>query len=181
MTAKRVHQVLAEWFAKKQITTVTFQAKNDPINDPKDSYVVVYEAAFEPNTLDQARVELWLTDDGRVSIGFETHVRIAAHFDAKTRSKRFVSGHEPCQLTEQALLAILDAIANGEIALSVRKIPWVGLLWFLFVGTPKAVASVKTVDTLVSKGYWPVTWIRRVEAIKFNESGHLLHFRAWKN
>jgi hypothetical protein len=56
------HELLSSWFASKNAPDVSFRESFPLTRDPSDDYHVVYEAIFEPQTLDKARIEIWLTD-----------------------------------------------------------------------------------------------------------------------
>jgi len=179
MSPEQVRQVLFEWFSRKNAATIVFRESVDPANDPDDSYVVVYEAVFEPTTLDQARVELSVTTDGCVAIGLETRERIAARLGVKNRRSGFAAGHEPYPLSEQGLFAILDVIAKGKIAIPTKVLPWIGLGPF-GVGLFKALVMPESLETLVANGYGPVTWLQAAKQLEFSGGDHrLLHFRPW--
>jgi hypothetical protein len=83
--------------------------------EPED-YTVAYEAVFESEDLRKARLELWVTDIGHVSIGFEKHHRLARRLGYRPRGRStFLSGHEPAALSEDAVREILDAVSKGRI------------------------------------------------------------------
>ncbi len=169
---ERVRQLSSEWFVTRHTARVEFREGTQPENDPQDDYLIAYEAVFEPGSLDQARVELWVTPDGYIAIGFERWKRIAERLDIKCGNNRFAAGHEPQCMSESGLLAILDLIADGQIAISSSVIPLFGLV------STKAVVCHGILDELVSKGYSPTNWLKGVSQKKF--STHLLQYRQWE-
>ena len=175
---ERARQLLSEWFATRHTTSVAFREETNPKNDPQDDYLIAYEAVFEPDSLDQAYVDIGVTPDGCVAIGFETRERIAARLGVKNRRSGFASGHEPYPLSEQGLLAILDVIANGQIAIPTKVLPWIGLGPF-GVGLFKALVLPESLETLVANGYGPVTWLQAAKQSEFSVGDHFLHFRPW--
>jgi hypothetical protein len=81
-----------------------------------EDYTVAYEAVFEPEDLKKARLELWVTDIGHVSIGFEKYHRLAKRLGCRPRGRStFLSGHEPDALSQDAVRGILDAVSKGRV------------------------------------------------------------------
>lgn len=128
LALERVRHLLSTWFATKHATTVAFREETNPTPDLDARYTVAYEAIFEPSSLDQARVELWVTTEGHVAIGFESHKRVAERLGVNGGHDRFATGHEPHRMSESGLLAVLDLIADGKIAISWTVIPLIGLI-----------------------------------------------------
>lgn len=173
LTPERVQQVLTEWFSRSHPTTVHFKEVTEPAPDPNADYLVVYEAIFEPSSLDQARVELWVTKEGNVALGFERQKRIAERLGVKSKSNRFVAGHEPRRMFESDLLKILDLIATGQIAIDPTVIPIFGLI------STKAVASRDVLEHLDFMSYSPLIWLKEVSKTEFSKEEHFLRFRPW--
>jgi hypothetical protein len=173
MSLQQVRQLVTEWFSSKRTDTVAFHESVDPVNDPYGSYVVRYEAIFEPITLDQARIELWVTAEDCVSIGFETRDRVAGRLSIKNRRSGFAAGHEPYPMTHQGLLALLEVIANGEIAIFARVVPWYGL------GTTKALMLPERLHALSLKNYYPCGWLHSVKKFESTGTVRVLRYRPW--
>lgn len=172
---ERVRQLLSEWFAKMQPKTIAFNEETNPKKDSDDSYEVAYEAVFEPQALDQARVEIWVTSNGAVAIGFENRKRIAQRLGVRGEQVRFAAGHEPSFVSESYLLAILDLIADGQIAISATVVPVVGLI------NTKAVVLQDVLQEIVAKkGISPVDWLKGVNKIEFSNNGRFLKYRSWQ-
>lgn len=174
LTPERAKVLLSEWFISKHTTTVVFREETNPKNDPHDDYLIGYEAIFEPKSLEHAYIHIGVTPDGYVAIGFERWERIAERLGAKNSSVRFAAGHEPCFISESGLLAILDLIANGQIAIAPTVIPLIGLV------STKAKVLQDVLEELISKGYSSVSWLNGVSQTEFSEKGRLLQFSRWK-
>lgn len=167
-TPNGLHSALDAWFAKCGARGVSFVPVFDPPVDPLEDYVVVYEARFEPQSLDRARVELWLTNDGYIALGLERRERVAKRLGIRTSRKGFAAGHEPVSVTQQAVLRLLDCVAAGEIAISA----WVGVLGLRKTG---AVASPEVCGALAEAGYEYLQWIHEVSDSPLGG----VRFHAW--
>lgn len=167
-TPNDFHSALDAWFAKCGATRVSFVPVFNPPVDPRDDYLVVYEAKFEPESLDRARLELWLTDDGYIAVGLETRERIAMRLGTRTLTKGFASGHEPGPVSQEAVLRLLDYVAAGEIAIRAR----VGIFG---LRRTSAIASPEVGITLAEAGYAFPGWIRDLRS----SSSGAMRFRAW--
>jgi hypothetical protein len=122
MLAADAHELFSSWFASKSAPDISFRESFPSTHDPADDYKVVYEAIFEPQSLDKARVEIWLTDKGDIAFGFETRQRIAARLSVANWRKGFAAGHEPRALSRDGVVALLSAISDGKLLLNVRTI-----------------------------------------------------------
>jgi hypothetical protein len=91
---------------------------------PGDDYAVVYEAVFEPSSLTKASIEIWITDEGNVGIGFERISRIRKRFKARGVGigSKFVAGNEPMPVEQKTLAFILEAAANGKFLIVYSKL-----------------------------------------------------------
>jgi len=173
ISPERAKELLTHWFHQRGARTVAFVQEENPQPDPDARYTVVYEARFKPSVLDQAQVEIWVTHDGEVAIGFETTARIAERLGTKSGRDRFAAGHEPARMSEAGMLALLDLIANGDLAIVAIVVPLLGL-----TGT-EAVLLRGDLDALKSLGYSPTDWIRKPRTRKSIPSRHLLKFQPW--
>lgn len=147
--------------------------KTEPTPDPDASYEVRYEAVFEPTSVDQARVEVWLSADGGVAVGFERVKRVAERLGMKVQDDRFAAGHEPHRMTETGLLLLLEMVADGEIAIESTVMPFLGLT------STKAVVTHDVLKALVSQGYAPVNWLKAMNRTEFSDRTDVLQFRRW--
>jgi hypothetical protein len=108
-----------------------------------------------------------------VAIGLETFRRIAQRLGAKAVTDRFAAGHEPHIMTEAGLLQLLNLIAEGEVAISPKIVPLVGL------HSAAAVVRNSNLVSLVAAGYEPTTWLKGISDVEFSRRDDLLHFRRW--
>jgi hypothetical protein len=173
----------SEWFASRQTTSIVFKEEKNPYNDPSvDDYLIAYEAFFEPESLEQAYVWISVSTDGSVGIGIERWKRLAERLNVSIAGDedsgiRVVGGVELSFMNESALLAILDLIANGQLAISPIVIPFFGLI------STKVVVSQNVFEELISKdvsGNSAFNWLTPVSQLKFTENRRLLHFNRWK-
>lgn len=169
----KAQQVLSQWFTGRQARTITFKEETDPKNDPNEDYFVAYEAVFEPDSLDQTRVAVWVTMEGYVAIGLETHERIAKRLGVNCYKVGFAAGHEPTNITEEGLVAILDLIADGKILITPFVIPLLGLI------SSKAKVRIDVLEDLILRGYSHVRWLKTVSHKDLIDAKHLLEFRPW--
>jgi hypothetical protein len=152
---------------------VAFREMLDPATAPGSDYHVAYEAIFEPAALDRARVEVAVTMEGDVSIGFETRKRVAKRFGLGYRRSRVADGHDPVPMTESGLEALLGSVANGDIAISARVVPVLGLV------STRALVLREKFDSLVSMGYGAATWLRVVPQFKSSVSARVVTYLPW--
>lgn len=173
MTPEAARVLLSDWFAARRVRCVRLVGNDAPNADPYARYTVVYEAAFEPDTLDMARVEIWITIDGDVAVGFETSERIARQLHVRNLKTGFAAGHEPHAMTEQGLVALLNVVAAGEIAVQTTVLPFVGLL-----ETRALIAPGRLIE-LKDRGYLATRWLRSVEPSKMAARRSILRYRPW--
>lgn len=104
-------------------------------------------------------------------MGFETRKRVADRLGVKNWRNGFAAGHEPYPMTEPALLALLEMIANGRIAISARVIPFFGLI------STKAVVLRDSLDVLIENGYCPLDWLKVLPEME--PSRRIVQFGRW--
>lgn len=171
---ERFREILLDWFKRIQTTGIRFTENTNPGSDPYARYTVAYEAAFEPSSLDRARVEVGLTTDGMIAVGLETKNRIAARLNLKEgKHKVFAAGHEPTEVTKEGLLALLTAVAEGNIAISATSLPLLGL------GKTQAVVLSDTDKSLASQGYDARGWLTVVDDFESDDFCNVLCFTSW--
>ena len=153
LSLRHLQGVLSEWLKHRKPDAVRFVENTQPEEDPDSRYTVIYEAVFEPSTLDVCRVELWFTTDGEIALGLETRSRIASRLGVKTRQYGFATGHEPRQITQEGLMALLGLVANGEVAIATTTFP----IWGLYKA--KAFVHPNSFNILSSKGYDCDWWL----------------------
>ena len=134
---------------------IEFKESFDPPVDPNDDYRVVYEASFEPNTLEKARLEFWLTDTGDVAVGVETHERISRRLGLKSICAGFAAGHEPTTLRTDGLQILFDAVSMGRIFITAQTIFWL-------VTSTRLVMGEKERATMARSGY-QANWVSTPE------------------
>ena len=171
------HELLSSWFTSKKFAYISFRESFPTTHDLQDDYRVIYEAIFEPQALDKARIEVWLTDKGNIAFGFETRQRIAARLSVACWRKGFAAGHEPLTLSRDGVLALLDAISDGKLLLNVRT----------FFGVLDGIVAAMSEDDrqdLKSAGYNRISWIavarERIVPLKFGILGARVRFRPWQ-
>ena len=170
-----LRSALDRWFAERRVRQVEFRENLQPDKDDSASYTVCYEATFEPSALDQGFVEIWGTTQGDTGVGFERHTRVARRLGTKAAQPlRFVAGHEPCPLALQGLLAVLNAVADGRIAVLATVLPWLGLT------SAQAVSTAATLHTLRESGNPWLRWLRSQPKRQPTGPRSLLAFRPWE-
>jgi hypothetical protein len=166
---------LADWYRTRAGSDqITFREITEPRNDPYPDYVLVYEAVFEPSSVEMARMEVWLTDDGYVGVGLETRGRIAKRLGRSwTGPKQFAAGHEPITVSVAELLSLLDAAAEGHLAIIARANRLLG------VWSTKAVMDRQTYDRLKLTGHRDLRWISPLAEHADRFGRKLVTFRPW--
>jgi hypothetical protein len=120
MLVENVKSIFSAWNPETlSAAGINFKETSDPTLHPNDDYRVIYEASFEPNALDKARIEFWVTDTGHVAIGIETYERITKRTRLMAFRGGFALGHEPRSVSEKALQILFDAVSHGRVTISV--------------------------------------------------------------
>jgi hypothetical protein len=171
---EQFREILLDWFKQIQTTAIRFTENTNPDSDPYARYAVAYEAAFEPSSLDRARIEIWLTTEDMIATGLETKNRIAARLKLEEgKHKIFAAGAEPSEVTKEGLLALLTAVAEGNIAISATSLPLLGLV------KTQAVLLSSTNRFLESHGYDARGWLTVVDDLESDAFRHVLRFVPW--
>jgi hypothetical protein len=175
MLAEEVKSIFSAWSPERlSAAGVSFRESLNPVPDRGDDYRVIYEAVFEPNVLDKARIEFWITDTGHVAIGIEKYERIRKRTGLITFRHGFALGHEPKIMNKEALQILFDAVSLGKISISVKSLL-------------KIITSVKLFmwnshyESLVKTGYQQ-KWISPITHEADNplaQSNGLLIYRPW--
>ena len=153
---------------------VNFSETADPVFHRSDDYKVIYEASFEPNVLDKARVELWVTDIGHVAIGIETYERILKRTGLIAFRRGFALGSEPGAVSEEALQTLFDAVSKGRAAIFVKSS-------LRMVSSVRLFLQASDYDSLVEAGYQP-KWISSMADVASSPLMHsdkMLIYRPW--
>jgi hypothetical protein len=120
--ADDIRSVFADWKAQELLAArIKLKESSDPISDPNDNYHVTYSATFEPDMLDKARIEIWVTDTGHVAVGIETYDRIVRRLGLRTIRHGFTSGHEPRAVSLAGLKMLFNNVALGKLAIVVKS------------------------------------------------------------
>ena len=117
---------MAHWFSERRTKAVVLEEQTDPDPEPDpDDYELSYVATFAPVSLEYARLEIWVTPDVQIGIGFERTERIARRLGVRAlmNPQAFVAGHEPLPVAASALPVLLKIVADGEVAVSPTWIP----------------------------------------------------------
>ncbi|OQW46991.1 MAG: hypothetical protein A4S09_16230 [Proteobacteria bacterium SG_bin7] len=96
--SKSYVEKIETWFKNKNFSNVNLQVKQKPKNDPQDSYIVAAEMTFEPSSSKMMKVEIWITNSGKMGI------------------KMGSIGQEPDDVSIEAIIALLEIISGGKIA-----------------------------------------------------------------
>jgi hypothetical protein len=154
MTPDGAKAVISSWRGSRRPYACDVEVREtlSPKRGVGDDYNVVYDVIFEPNVLDKARVELWFTDAGYIAVGFENYERFCNRLQITSHRHGFVAGHEPREVSQIGLIAIMDAISNGNI--SLRFVSKLGVL--LRVGATMREADL---SFLRDAGYDCTDWI----------------------
>jgi hypothetical protein len=171
------HELISNWFVSQNASGVEFREAFPSTRDPTDDYKVVYEAIFEPQTLRKARVEIWITDQGNISFGFETRQRIAMRFSLANWRRGFAAGYEPRALSPDDLITLLQTVSDGKLSLSIRT-------FFGVLGRIRAVMSQEDRRALQDASR-DVDWVgitnRKTERPKFGISDTVVQFQSWRH
>jgi hypothetical protein len=173
MLVDEVKSVFADW---KAAAGVEFRESFDPTFDPNDDYRVIYEATFEPDNLEKARIEFWVTDTGHVAVGIETYERIVQRLGLKAIRHGFAVGHEPRTVSKEGLQTLFDAVVLGKIFIIVRSA--------LRLATSARIFMAKSdYDAMERSGYRCSDWISPLtngDVLSPSSShGKIVSYRPW--
>lgn len=171
-TWQDVRRLISAWYARQERMQVAFTEQVHPPNDPQESYVAEYAASFEPNDLDHMRLEMWATDDGRVSFGLETRQRVADRLGVRNRRAGFAAGHEPDRVRTEVILAVLEMVAGGQVAIASSVLPLYGLF------RTRALLGVGEADARprIGKALQRIVSIRSIDSREWREA---IQYRPW--
>jgi hypothetical protein len=159
------------WIAQHTASGIELGICTEPANDDDDDYSVACEVRFEPVRKSCARLELWLTKDGAIAVGFETKKRVSELSGIDCGNAGFASGSEPMEkLGLGGVNALLNVVADGELKVAIKP--------RLFSG-PRiaAVTSAGTREWLRQASQGALSWIRDEAA--FRNRGRILKFEPW--
>jgi hypothetical protein len=173
LAVQQIRSTLIAWFNSQDSTSVSFRENVHPKTDSNARYEIIYEILFEPHSLIQLQVEVWVANDGRIAIGIETRERIARRLNKNNLRKGFAAGHEPHKMSEDGLIALLNLIASGNLIFSPIIIPFFGL------ASIKTMLLLESLDTLIASGYAPTNWLYVVDKTAFLNRENLLRYQPW--
>jgi hypothetical protein len=115
---------LKDWYKKKSYSKVSLTINElDVKAQEQDDYTVLYELIFESKSLEQGLVEIWITVDGYIGIGFERDCRISKRLGLRKNSYSnvFAGGIEPICINIETVIIFLELISDGKVFISVFK------------------------------------------------------------
>lgn len=177
MLVNELKSIFADWKAQDLLAAgVAFKESSDPIFDPSDDYRVTYTATFEPDTLEKASMEFWVTDTGHVAVGIETYDRIVRRLGLKAIRHGFAVGHEPRAVSKEGLQTLLNAVAMGKVVIIVRSA--------LRLATSAKICIAKSdYDAMTHSGYPCSDWLSPIpndDAASLSPLfGKSLSYRPW--
>ena len=75
VSAESLSTSLRAWLDGLSVDSVSLRENLDLEANPQDDYHVIYEAVFEPASVDQMQVEIGLEADGYLAVGLERRTR----------------------------------------------------------------------------------------------------------
>ncbi len=126
--AEKTYEKIVGWFKTRQINGVKLVDKKHPKRDVDSSYEVAYEIVFEPADSNKIRLEIWITKQGNVGIGYDRVDRVASKLGVSSRSSGFAGGFEPLSMPETALESLLNFVADGRVAIQAVVLPILGVV-----------------------------------------------------
>jgi hypothetical protein len=173
MKYSRLRQNLHEWIGRRgHLRGISFRENLSPTNSPDDDYRVEYEAVFEPEDLNKARLEFWSTEDGCISVGFENYDRFKNVTQLHHWRSGFIGGHEPSECSDEYVLLMLDLVSGGSFSISYTA--KFGLLLDLYI-----CLSADNLAVLSSKNKNVYRWIKAEKLPVERKSCMELNYAAW--
>lgn len=171
VTVRDLVDFVHSWISKNAAPGIELRICTKPSNDDDDDYSVSCEVRFEPVNKACARVELWLTRDGAIAVGFETNKRLSELSGIDCGDNGFASGNEPvAKLGLRGVNALLDAVAAGELMVTIKP--------RLFSGPRTvAIAPAPIRERLHRESGGAFLWIRDEAACR--DKGRVLSFEPW--
>jgi hypothetical protein len=150
MDIAEIKGICAAWTpARLAAAGIDFKENLNPSFETADDYRVIYEVIYEPKSLDKARLELWLSEEGGVAVGVEHTSRVFRRLaDRNVGRCGFIAGHEPGTVKIEAIKSVLDMVARGKLSIEVTSI-------FGFAFSAKALVDENTHNDLTR---WDDAW-----------------------
>ena len=177
MLVDEVRSIFSSWRAQDLVAAgIDFRESFDPTFDQNDDYRVIYEASFEPDTIEKARMEFWVTDAGHVAVGIETYERIVRRLGLKAIRHGFAVGHEPRIVSKEGLQVLFDVVTRGRIFIVVRSA--------LRLATSARICMAESdCDAMARSGYNCSDWISSISnddiASLSSTFGRVASYRPW--
>jgi len=177
MRVEELRSVFEGWKAQAVSEDgIEFKEAYNPAFDPNDDYRMIYQASFEPTTLDKARIEFWLTDSGHVAVGIETYDRIARRLGVKPIRHGFAGGHEPKTVSKDGLKILFGAVTRGKMFIVVRNA-------LRIATSAKIYMTAADCDAIARSGYGRSDWISPmsdVDAARLSSwFGTVIDYQPW--
>ena len=114
-------------------------------------------------------VEIWLTSVGCVALGLDTYERLSNRRKLPKRREGFLVGHEPLQLSADAVVALLDLAASGKFTIEM------GMLSRLGIAPARALVSQESKEALERAGCPKLEWVKVTASVPDEKSGPVVY------
>lgn len=177
MLVEELRTIFDSWKAQNLSEhSIELKESYNPRSDPNDDYQVIYEAIFQPATLDRARIEFWVTDSGHVAVGIETYERIVERLGLRAIRHGFAAGHEPRDVTRDGLRRVFDTVTQGKMFIVVKSA-------LSLATSAKIYMSTADCDAIERSGYRCSDWISAMPthdaASLFSSLENVLDYQPW--
>lgn len=170
----QISRILNEWFERKSLKHVLMEEKFGKNQGTNSDYVEVYSCIFEPQNLHEARVEVFLTEDGLIGFGLEKWSRLFLRKNRKTNCVWFVAGKEPHTINSEALLRLLELFSRGSFYVKGFAFPVFG------IQSSKVFINSDLMDQIRSTGYEIPNWLKIAKNQHEKSSATLFRFKQWE-
>lgn len=165
-----IRRALTDWYESRPACNVRYQVNEQPENSAFEDYSVAFEATFNPVSEAKSYIEIWVTPEGEIAIGFERWRRLARRLGVSYRRDQFAAGLEPIRMDVEEILSVLDLAYSGHISISVVTIPWIGIV------STKAVADEQACKQLKGKRCFPISQERTKLKLPLSR---ILNYEPW--
>lgn len=170
LTLTEVREFVQSWFKQSSFQNVNLVENLNPLDTGEQRYRIIYECKFLPNNLEQAEFELWLSEDGEVSVGIDTVERVLKRKGIESKNKRSLSGFEPHKVSLSSLKFVLELVSSGNIQALMTRVPLLGYIDFR-MGVE--LTTLKKIDEIKL----PFNWIREMSRSGFLTDVHT--YQSW--
>lgn len=119
---------LRSWIGDQLPDDVAMKVSRGMEQDEFDDYNIEYEIAFSPLSLDCMSIIISHTSDGHWGVGIEPIARVLSRLGRASSVQRYSGGFEPCVDDFGGIVAILNAVRGGELAVGFSRAPVLGLI-----------------------------------------------------